>query len=899
MKTSLFRRVFRLLLLLYPADFRERFGSEMEQSFVGSLTQYYTKLGRRGLVYVWMRVLWDTIFHASAQRLRPLASRPSPFSGTYWESIFQDGRLAARRIRKTPGFTVVVVVTAAIGITVSTLVFTIINASVLRPPPHVANPDELVNIHREFVSHGPARDRISYTDFLEIRERTTTMVDVAAVIPNGEFIVRIGSDLEREVMGAEVSENYFQLLGRPLALGGGLLLDNVEAQIDNVVIGHGLWQRVYGGAGSVLGERMQIDGRAYTIVGVAPPSSSWGSEGGSIEAGVWIPIKRRRRKVGGGATLTVVGRRHEDLSMERVQAELDAIGPSLAALNPEDWEDESGQSARLVALTDLQSRIPAGARALPSLIMYFVFVGLIMVVTCSNVANLLLNRALGRRTEIALRLSLGSGRGRLVRQLLTESIFLFGLAGSLSLLLVHWLTQILSKGWSVLPASAIVDITIDPVVVMFTLAVTLASGLAFGLVPALQASRPDLMATLKGTGKVVRSRRFAPRNLFVLAQVAGSTVLVVISALMARDVQHADTLDIGFDAHNMGVLSLDLSLREYENEQGRQFLNALTERCEGIAGVEAVATAGWVPLSGNRWGWGGILPQGYEIGPDESPWANWNPVTPGYFDLMGIPLLRGRGFTDLDNADGPAVIVVNQAFAERFWPNQEPVGKSVVLEDSGPPAEVVGLVRNAKYSRADFTNQRTDPHFWLPRAQQPSSTVEFHFKTRGDPATAFGAVREQVRLLDNNLPILGLRRIETVTATALLEERVAATMFGGLGLVSLLLAILGIYGVMAYSILERTRELGIRLALGARPTRVVGMVVTESLALSAAGIVTGVVLAMLVARGIRTLLLGIGTLDPISFLGSVVLLGMAAMTASLIPAVRAARVDPVLSLKSE
>jgi predicted permease len=869
----------------------------MEQSFAASLETQCAKRGRLGLVYAWIAVLWDTVRHAAKERHATWSLAPRRRSGTYWESIAQDAKLAVRRIRKTPGFTIVAALTAALGITVTTLIFAIVNACILRPLPHIVDPQDLAFIHREFASRGPARIPISYPDFIEIRERTTTMLDVAAVIPEVDFIIRIGDGLDREIMGAEVSENYFQLLGRRLVLGGGLDPADMASRNDRVVIGHGLWQREFGSDNSVLGESMQIDGRSYTIVGVAPPSSSWGMVSGTIEAGVWIPMKQPRRNDRTQAALILVGRAVEGQTIDRIQAELETVGASLAEANPTAWQDQSSEPARLVALTDLQSRMPSGARALPSVIMYVVLVGLTLLITCSNVANLLLNRALKRRGEIALCLSLGCGRGRLVRQHLIESVLLFGLAGSLSLLLIHWQTQLLASGRSFYPFA--VDVTVDPAVVLFAAAITVISGIVFGLAPALQASRPDLMSTLKGTGKTVQFRRFGVRNLFVLAQVAGSTVLVAISALMARDIQRVDDLELGFDAQNAGVLSLDLALRDYDEQRGRLLLRQITERCEGIAGVDGVAIAGWVPLSGRSWGWGSIAPEGYHVGRNESPWANWNPVTPGYFRLLGMPILRGRGFTDQDDAAAQRVMVVNQAFAERYWPGQHPLGKTVVLDDGATPVEVVGLVRNAKYRKVDFVNQHASPHFWLPWAQQPSLSVELLFKTRTDPAPLFVAIREQVRTLDRDLPIKGLERIESVTATALLEERIAAAALAGFGLVTLFLAVLGIYAVMGYSVLERTRELGIRLALGARPGKVVRMVVLESLGHSAVGIVIGLCLAAMVARGIRALLLGIGSLDPVSFLGSTLLLGLAAATAALLPALRASRVDPVVSLRSE
>jgi predicted permease len=444
-----------------------------------------------------------------------------------------------------------------------------------------------------------------------------------------------------------------------------------------------------------------------------------------------------------------------------------------------------------------------------------------------------------------------------------------------------------------------VDITIDLRVIAFAMGVTIASGLFFGLAPALHASRPDLMPALKGTGTSQRPRRFGARNLFVLAQVAGSMVLVVISALFVRDMQQADALDMGFDTRNIGVLSLDLSLRDYDEQTGRRFLETLSERLREIPEVEAVATSGWVPLSGRWWNWGGFQPEGYELDPDQSPRAMWNVVSPGYFQLIGMPLTGGRDFSAADNTEAPDAIIVNQAFAGLYWPNQEPVGKRVILEEGDSPAEVVGVVRDAKYGKADFVDRSSRPHFWSTSAQRFFPYVELHFKARGDPAALFRTVRQQVRTLDSDLPIRDLKRMDSITATALLEERVAALMLAGFGAVSLFLAILGIYGVLAYGIMQRMRELGIRLALGARPTRVIAMVVKESLVMSAAGIFVGLALAALIAQGLRTLLLGIASLDPISYGGSVAVLVLAAIVASAVPALRAARVDPVRSLRSE
>jgi predicted permease len=797
-------------------------------------------------------------------------------------------------MRKNPTFTLVVVLTAAFGITLSTLVFAILNASILRPLPHVRDPGELVKVFRLHPSEAGVRYYFSYRDFESIREQAATVEDVVAVVRWVEFMVRSSSDLDRKYIGAEVSENYFQALGIPMVIGRPILPEDADSGEEVAVIGHAMWQRDFGASVDVLGRRIRVDGKSCTIVGVAPPGLNWLNEE-PVEAAVWRPIRPGRKEAAWG-DLRLAGRRRTEFSVAQVQAEFDVIADGLAEANPEGWSDRSEEQIRVRVMTDLQSRINvAGARGVASLIVWFVLVGMIMLITCSNVANLFLTRALKRRFEIAVRLALGAGRGRLVRQLLTESVIFFLVAGSLGLLLIHWLTRLLAAGWGPFPAA---DVTVDGRVTIFAIALAVVSGLVFGLAPALQTTRPDLLTTLKGTDRIKRSKRFGTRNLFVLGQVAGSMVLVAISALLMRDVQVAHTLDVGFDADNVTVLSLDLDYGDYDSQGGLRFLADLTEYLERTPGVEEVAIATWVPMSGNSWTID-LQPQGYESDPDVTHQAVFNAVTPGFFRLLRIPLLMGRDFTDDDDVHAPCVVIVNEAFARRFWENQVPLGKTVVFPGSQVPAVVVGVVRDARYAKGDFAGEGTSPHVWVPRAQSLHSSSHVHVRSRGDQASIMRSIRNDVRMLDESLPIIDLESMESITARLLEEERVATVVFGGFGVVALLLAMLGIYGVQAFAVMERVREIGIRIALGATPRRVVAMIVAQSLKLSAVGIVVGLFLAVLVAMGMQSLLVGIGALDPLSLGGSAVLLVLAAVAASLVPAIQAARVDPSRSLRSE
>lgn len=819
-----------------------------------------------------------------------------PGRGGIPDSVFQDVRFAARGIRKNPTFSIVVVLTAAFGITISTLVFSVINAAILRPLPHVRSPEELVMVFREAPSRTGQRANFSYADFELIRDQTTSLEDVVAVVRWVRFMMRSGSAMDRQVVGAEVSENYFQLLGVPMLLGRGIVPGDADSGDAVAVIGYARWQRDFDGSSNVLGQILRVDGREHTVVGVAPPGLNW-LNGEPVEAALWVPIRDGLRGPGGGNALALAGRRAAGVTVAQVQAELDALAVGLASANREAWADQSGEQVRMRVMTDRQSRVDLGGPSTgAALMVYFVLVATVMLITCSNVANLLLNKAMKRRSEIAMRLALGAGRGRLVRQLLTEGMLLFLLAGSLGLFLIHWTTRLMSLGWA--PQGIPADITVDGRVAAFAFAVAAFSGLVFGLAPALQSTRPNLVGALKGTGTPVRFRRLGTRNLFILGQVAGSMILVSISALLVRDVQMATRLDVGFDPENVTVLALNLGHGDYDRASGRQLIDDLTERLERRRGIEAVGVSTWVPLSDDRWTTR-LVPQGDEPALGENPLALFNAVTPGYFDLVRIPVVLGRDFTLNDDDDAPGVAIVNRAFVDEFWPDQTPVGRTVILDGWEESVEVVGVVRNARYTSSDFLGDSVSSHIWLPRAQVEHHLTHVHVRGSGDQASIATSMREDLRTLDEDLPIVELAAMQTITDRALGEQRAAAVMFGGFGVAALFLAILGIYGVLAFAVMDRARELGIRMAVGGTRERLISMIVGQSLKVSASGILVGLALSALVARGMRSIMVGMDSLDPSSLGASVAILTLAAVVASLVPALRAASTDPVESLRSE
>lgn len=837
----------------------------------------------------WRRELAALVTTAIAERKRVRDGRPPrPVrrSRPRWQAALDvlvlDIRYGARNLVRAPGFAVVVLVSLTLGISITTTMFSIANALLFRRAPLVESPEELVTLHVGRYGN------TSYPDFLDFREQTDALDDVA-VFTTDDVVLELPGRAPRRAVVDRVSENYFDMLGIPISHGRGFVPE--DAQSGRVaVVSHSLWRRGFDGAADILGQSIDIEGRTHTIVGVAPAGVL--SREGPIAPEAWYPVEMRLRDMRGTRSLHMAGRMRPGVTVPQVQAQVDLVAQRLFDEYPELWATLLDEPMPVTVLSEREARVPPEDRGavMGVLTIFMVIVTLVLAIACSNVANLLLTRASRRRTEIAVRVALGAGRGRLVTQLLTESILLAGTSAALAFLLTQWVTDLFASGQVALGLPVAIDVSVDWHVAVFAALVGLGTGVAFGLVPAMQASRPDLVPALKGLDGSTRAKRFGVRNLLVIAQVAGSLVLLVGATLFLRSLQEAGRAELGFDPRDVAVIRLDLEQGGYTPEAGAQFYHNLLRRLDGIPWVEATALAYTVPLAEGGLQRGALDVEGYEPAPGENVVAAQNIATPGYFNLIGMPLLAGRDFGAADRQDGPGVVIVNEALADRFWPGEDPLGKHVETW------EVIGVVRNAKYRTL---GEELRPHIWTPYAQSNMLAMRVHVRTAEGVRDHLPALVDQIRAMDGDLPIVNPAAFEDLVRQASLPQRIMSAVLTVAGFLALGMAVMGIYGVMAYAVSQRTREVGLRVALGAHPRRVVGMIVGEGIALSGAGIVVGVVLASLMTQGLTMLLYGVTPLDPVALSGGVIVLALAATAASLIPALRASRVDPMESLRAE
>lgn len=804
------------------------------------------------------------------------------------DTLALDVRYAVRSLARTPVFVLVTVLSLTFGIAISTVLFSVANAAFVRPLPYAESPGELVRIFAAY--QAPSRLPVSFPEFLDLRDATTTLADVA-VARGRSFYVGSAAEASRRVEGREVSENYFEVLGIAMARGRGFLKEDIDAGRNVAVIGHNLWQRRFAGDPGVLGEELLLDGRPYTVVGVGPPGMV--SPDSPVLLEVVIPATEHREDRGYMA-YTGIARLKEGVSLAQAQAELDVFARQMAEAYPEYWEGRGGFQRGLNILTPHEAMIPDDSTFWLAVGGFLVAVGLILLISCSNVANLLLTRALKRRGEIAVRAAMGARSRRILAQLLTENLILFGMAGVASLIVIRGLVFVIGGGLPFLPPVG-ANFDVDGRVVAFTFGLSLLAGLTFGLLPAVRASRPDLVPALKGRVGPLRFRRFGIRNLLVGVQVGGSAVFVMVTLFLLQSLSYARHLDLGFDPQGVAVLSMNLAHSGYGEEEGRQFLASLETRLESISGVEGAEVSTWVPLEGGATFLGGLEPEGYTAAPDERVSAGMTVVSPGYLDLLRVKLLRGRGLLPEDVAGGERVALVSQGFVERYWPGESGVGKWIRREDA-EPIRVVGVVDDVPMRSPA---EDPGPHLWLPLSQWYDGEVVVHVRTTSDPRTLLPELRRQVADLDPDLPVLRVDLMENVTANGTLPQRVLSLVMGIAGAVALALAMMGIYGVVAFQVGQRTREMGLRMALGAEPGSVIRMVVREGLGIAMVGLVPGVLLSLAVARLMRAFLLGADPWNPLGLTFGLGLLVLSAVSATLAPALRAARAHPMVSLRTE
>jgi predicted permease len=807
----------------------------------------------------------------------------------------RDLRYALHQLIGSPGFTAVAVLTLSIGIGANTAIFSIVNELLLRPPPHVVEPERVVTIWTSDFS-GPPYGASSYPDYEAFREQREVMADVAAYrlvagnLVEAEQTVRLALE--------EVTTNYFDLSGVRAALGRSFVAadDGTTA----VVLGYALWRDRFGADTAVVGRTVRINTSAFTVVGVAPE----GFEGrqrtfGGVDA--WVPFESltaagaSRRAERGSRGLFLLGRLQPGVSLDEARAHYAVVANRLSASYPDEWRDVTARGRSITILPESESRVPPDMRGA-----VFGFLGLllggfilVLVICCVNVANLLLARGSARLRDVAIRVSLGASRARLVRQLMTESLVLAVLGCAGAVLVTYAATRLLAQ-WRP-PGDVTLDANVDWRVAAFALVAAIASAANFGLAPALNVTRLGAAAALKdGALAVASKRRVGLRGALIVAQVSISLVLLVGAGLFLRSLQQAATIDRGFDADDVAVASFDLRRQGYSEPRARAFYAELTERVAGLPGVTAVTLAQKIPLSGDG-GRRRAVVEGYEPGLGEDMEFNNNVVGPQYFEVMGVPLVSGRGFTTADREGAPQVAVVNEAFAARYWPGENPLGKRLTAFGQATNVEVVGVARDGKYQTL---TEAPLPYVYRPFLQQYEEMI-LHARVARDPEGFLPALRGELRAIDSQLPLLRLASMRAETAFATFPQRVAATLLGACAALALLLAAVGLYGVVAYAVSRRTREIGIRMALGASRSAVVSMVLTGSAKVVALGLAIGLVLAFVAGRAIESFLGDVSGADPIALVFAPLVMIACAFVASWLPARRAANVDPLKALREE
>jgi putative ABC transport system permease protein len=825
-------------------------------------------------------------------------------------TLLQDLKFGVRLLTKTPGFTAVAALSLALGIGANTTIFTLVNAVLLNPLP-VEDPSQLVSVYatdeRNRDAGGFGFLQISPANYRDLRDQNEVFSGLASHqgIP---MSISGGTGQPQQVFGEIVSGNFFTVLGARPVLGRGFLPDEDEKPGEKLVcvLGYGEWQQRFGGDSGILGRQIDLNGRKFTVVGVMPKGFKGTNAIGA--PALWVPYMTYREMTTGfllelirpesrrGLVFDVTGRLKPGVTVQQAEANMKTVARQLEQEYP---NENKGRSVTLVPLA--QSTINPGIRSnivvAGSLLM--TIVGLVLLIACANVANLLLARAAVRQKEIAVRLSLGASRGRLILQLLTEGTLLAIIGGAAGLLIAYWAQEVL---WSFRPpflqADAI-DLRPDARVLLFTLGVSLVTGAVFGLAPAIHASRPDLVGELKekSSAPAGSNRLFSLRNLLVAAQVALSLVALVGAGLFLRSLQNAQKIDPGFDAAHLATLTFDLGGQGYTEERGQQFQLRALERAATIPGVRAPALSSTIPLFA-----GGFARTVFLEGQDASDRRAGRLVqitvgSPRLLETLGIPLLRGRALSETDQPNTPAVVVINETMARRFWPDEDPIGKRFKFFGQDFFNQVVGVARDSKYN---FIGEDPTPYIYQATTQVYQPTVSLIVKA-DNPGAVLGVLRAEIQQLDRNLPLTAVFTLNQIFDQSLWAPRMAASLLLTFAGLSLLLAVIGIYGVMAYAVTQRTREIGIRIALGAGRAEVLRMVVAHGLRVTLIGVTVGLAFSLIVTRvvsaAIGNLLINVNPTDVLTFVVVPIVLSLAALGASYIPALRATRIDPLVALR--
>jgi len=797
---------------------------------------------------------------------------------TFW----QDLRYGARILLKQPVFTLIAVLTLGLGIGANTAIFSLVNAVLLRPLPF-AEPERLVWTWGEF--SGGNRASTSPPDFLDYRAQNRGFEELAAINFNSFNLTGVGEP--ERIIGNMVTANFFQALAVKPVQGRAFLPEEEQSGRERVaIIGQGLWQRRFGGDPQIIGKTIQLDGRSYTVVGVAPDATRV-----LQEAEIWTPLTfdDPGMKIRRFHFLRAIGRLKQGVTLQQAQADIDSVAAGLEKLYPEsnkDWR------LRLVPMREYlvgQTRRP--------LYILLGAVGFVLLIACANVANLALAQASRRQKEVALRHALGANRMRLIRQMLTESALLSVIAGTIGLLLAWWGSDLL-KALAQDSIPRLGEIAPDNRVLGFTLLVSLLTGVVFGLAPALQASRPDLNEMLKegGKGGGSGSRTGRARNALIVIEVAMALVLLVGAGLLIKSFRRLQEVDPGFDPRNLLTLRLFLPQSKYAGPQQRQaFFEQALKRIESLPGVQAVGTSTSIPSLGGPDNYFTI--EGRPFPDPNRKVTAFNPmVSHDYLRAMKIPLIKGRHFTEPETKEEkPKTVIINEAFARAYFADVEPLGKRLII-DMGEPwtCEIVGVAGDTTQFAL---NLGAFPIMYLPSIRVGVAAVVV--RASGDPLALTASVREAVREVDRDQPIANIRSMDQRMSSMAGGSRFGALLLGVFAAVALLLSAIGIYGVIAYSVAQRTREVGIRMALGAQGRSVLGLVIGQGMKFVLIGVGVGIAGALALTRVLSSLLFNVSATDPLTFAGVSTLLALVALLACYVPARRATKVDPMIALRSE
>jgi macrolide transport system ATP-binding/permease protein len=805
------------------------------------------------------------------------------------ETLWQDVRVSLRRLRKAPGFTFIAVLSLALGIGANSAIFSLVNTALLRPLP-IERPRELAALNAATENGESQFPVLSYPNYKDFRDRNNTLAGLIYYRMSPVSLSHNGAN--ERVWSYVASGNYFEVLGVRAALGRVFTPEDDKAKGAHpvAVLTHDCWQQRFGGDPQIAGRTVIVNGASFTVIGVTPPGFR-GSEIG-FRTEMWFPAMMQPQIEPENDWLEnrdsyngfVQGRLKPGVTMAQAEANLKTIAADLAREYPKENEGRTIVLSPAGLFGNFMRGPVAGFAAV-----LMGVVGLVLLLACINLANLLLARATERRKEIAIRLAVGATRARLVRQLLTESVLLALLGGAIGLALAYWLVD-----------AIMTELQMDFRVLLFTMAASLLTGVLFGLLPALQSTRPQLVPALKDDVSVGGYRRSLLRNGMVIGQVTLSLVLLVSAGLVLRGLQQARLLNPGFNPQNAVEMSFDLSLQRYDEARVKQFKRQLLDRVRVLPGVEAAGLTNFLPLTLNI-NQNAIYIEGQPpVQGGNAPTAMAAAATPGYLQAMGVRLLEGRDFAETDDETRPRVAVVNETFARRFWPGQSALGKRFSYDSDKEPrrqwTEIVGVIQNGKYFSLN-----EDPTMMVIRNQRQTdgNFLSLVVRASGGPANAIAAIRREFAQLDANLPVYNVKTLAEHMNLPLFPARVAAVLLAGFGLLAMALGAIGLFGVMSYAVGQRTREIGIRMALGAGRGEVFRLVVGQGLLLTGLGIAIGIGLGALGTRLLSSLLYGVSALDPLTFSVVTILLAAVAFVACYFPARRAMRVDPIIALRCE